>query len=117
MTGRLGPEDLDALYRRADAFVYPSLYEGFGLPVVEAMNRGVPSVVSTSSSLPEVAGEAAVPVDPLSVAGLAEAIERVVTDPALAERLRQAGLQRATRFGWDQTARLTLDVYKAVLQS
>jgi glycosyltransferase involved in cell wall biosynthesis len=117
MTGRLGARDLDALYRAADAFVYPSLYEGFGLPVIEAMSRGAPCVVSTSSSLPEVAGEAAIPVDPLSVGAMAEAIERVLTDPGLAARLREAGLKRAARFSWDQTARLTLDVYKAVLQS
>jgi len=117
LVGQVEPAELDALYRSADAFVYPSLYEGFGLPVLEAMSRGVPSVVSASSSLPEVAGEAAVPVDPMSVAGLAEAIEQVITDPGLAARLREAGLRRAARFSWDQSARLTLDVYKAVLQS
>jgi glycosyltransferase involved in cell wall biosynthesis len=117
MTGKLGPEDLDALYRRAEVFAYPSLYEGFGLPVVEAMARGVPCVVSTSSSLPEVAGEAAVPVDPLSVGAMAEALGRVISDPGLAARLREAGAARAARFGWDRTARLTLDVYKAILQS
>jgi glycosyltransferase involved in cell wall biosynthesis len=64
-----------------------------------------------------VAGEAAIPVDPLSVGGLAEALERVLTDPGLAARLREAGLRRAGRFSWDQSARLTLDVYKAVLQA
>src|SRR6266566_1450588 len=72
LTGAVGQGDLDALYRGAAAFVYPSLYEGFGLPVLEAMSRGIPCVVSSSSSLPEVAGEAALPVDPLSVGGLAE---------------------------------------------
>jgi hypothetical protein len=77
----------------------PSLYEGFGLPVLEAMARGAPCVVSTSSSLPEVAGEAALPVDPRSVAGLAEAMERVSHQPVLAERLRQVGRagQRSSR--------------------
>ncbi|MFN2590538.1 MAG: glycosyltransferase family 4 protein [Actinomycetota bacterium] len=115
LVGQVQPAELDALYRAADAFVYPSLYEGFGLPVVEAMSRGVPCVVSTSSSLPEVAGEAALPVDPTSEAGLADALERVTTDPDLAQRLRAASRARAKRFSWDETARLTLDVYKQVL--
>jgi len=115
MTGAVGPVALDALYRGASAFAYPSLYEGFGLPVVEAMARGVPCVVSTSSSLPEVAGEAALPVDPRSVAGLSEALERVITDQDLADRLRHAGKRRAARFSWEETARLTLEVYKSVL--
>jgi glycosyltransferase involved in cell wall biosynthesis len=115
LTGRVSGEDLDALYRGAAAFAYPSLYEGFGLPVVEAMARGIPCVVSASSSLPEVAGEAALPVDPRSVAGLAEALERLLSDDDLAERLRRAGLARAARFTWDRTARQTLEVYKSVL--
>jgi glycosyltransferase involved in cell wall biosynthesis len=114
LTGPVGPEDLDALYRGASAFAYPSLYEGFGLPVLDAMARGLPCVVSTSSSLPEVAGEAALPVDPRSVAGLAEAMERVVGDRELASRLRAAGVSRAARFSWEETARLTLEVYKSV---
>ncbi len=115
LVGPVLPPELDALYRTADAFVYPSLYEGFGLPVLEAMSRGVPCVVSTSSSLPEVAGEAALPVDPLSEAGLADALERVTTDQELADRLRAAGRTRAARFTWEETARRTLDVYKKVL--
>jgi glycosyltransferase involved in cell wall biosynthesis len=115
LTGALSPADRDALYRGAASFAYPSLYEGFGLPVLEAMARGVPCVVSTSSSLPEVAGEAALLVDPRSVAGLAEALERLVTDEALAARLREAGLARAARYSWEETARRTLEVYKSVL--
>ena len=79
------------------------------------MARGIPCVISTASSLPEVAGEAALPVDPRSTAGLAEAIERVITDRDLADRLRRAGLSRASRFSWDETARLTLEVYKRIL--
>ena len=78
------------------------------------MARGAPCVVSTASSLPEVAGEAAVPVDPRSVAGLAEAIERVINDRGLAQRLGQAGRARAARYSWEDTARLTLEVYKSV---
>jgi len=115
LTGALSAPDLDAVYRGAAAFVYPSIYEGFGLPVLEAMTRGLPCVVSTSSSLPEVSGEAALPVDPRSVAGLSEALERIVTDTDLAERLQHAALRRASRFSWDETARLTLEVYKSVL--
>jgi glycosyltransferase involved in cell wall biosynthesis len=115
MTGFTSPEDLDALYRGADVFVYPSLYEGFGLPVLEAMARGTPCVVSTSSSLPEIAGEAAVPVDPRSVAGLAEAMQRVIEDGELAIRLRVAGLSRAPAYSWEETARLTLEVYRSLL--
>jgi glycosyltransferase involved in cell wall biosynthesis len=115
LTGFVSESDLDALYRGADTFVYPSLYEGFGLPVLDAMARGVPTVVSTSSSLPEVAGEAAIPVDPRSVAGIAEALERVTTDVALAARLRDAGRARAAGFTWEETARRTLEVYKTIL--
>jgi glycosyltransferase involved in cell wall biosynthesis len=116
VTGPVPAEDLDALYRGASAFAFPSLYEGFGLPVVEAMARGVPCVVSTSSSVPEVAGEAALPVDPRSVAGLADALERVVSDHGLAARLRDAGRRRAAQFTWDRTARQTMEVYKSVLE-
>jgi glycosyltransferase involved in cell wall biosynthesis len=115
LTGAVGSDDLDALYRGAGAFAYPSLYEGFGLPVLEAMSRGTPCVVSSTSSLPEVAGEAALPVDPRSTAGLAEALERITTDRELAQRLRGAGLARAARFSWEETARRTLEVYKSVL--
>jgi glycosyltransferase involved in cell wall biosynthesis len=114
LTGPVQPADLDALYRGASAFIYPSLYEGFGLPVLEAMARGVPCVVSTAASLPEVAGEAALPVDPRSVAGLADAMERIVRDRDLSSRLRDAGRSRAARFSWEETARLTLEVYKSV---
>lgn len=115
LTGETSEADRDALYRGASVFVYPSLYEGFGLPVLEAMGRGAPCVVSTSSSLPEVAGEAALLVDPRSVAGLAEALERVINDHALASRLSAAGKGRADRFSWEETARQTLEVYKSVL--
>jgi glycosyltransferase involved in cell wall biosynthesis len=114
LTGRTEPADLDALYRGAAVFVYPSLYEGFGLPVLEAMARGAPCVVSIAGSLPEVAGEAALPIEPQSVAGLADAIERVLNDRTLSSRLREAGRARAARFSWDETARRTLEVYKTV---
>ncbi len=111
LTGALPASDLDALYRRAAAFVYPSLYEGFGLPVLEAMARGVPTIASGTSAIPEVTGDAAVLVDPRSVRELAGAMEAVLTDPQLAEGLALRGRSRSERFSWDETARLTLEAY------
>jgi glycosyltransferase involved in cell wall biosynthesis len=115
LTGRLSPSDLDAVYRGAAAFVYPPTYEGFGLPVLEAMSRGVPTICSNTSSLPEVSGEAAVGVNPGSVREMAAAIEAVLTDQGLADRLAARGRTRAQRFSWDETARLTLQVYEKTL--
>ncbi len=115
LAGFVRDGELDSLYRGASALVYPSLYEGFGLPVLEAMSRGTPCVVAWTSSLPEVAGDAAVPVDPLSLPGLTEAMERVTTDASLVERLRRAGPAQAARFSWEETARRTLEVYKSLL--
>jgi glycosyltransferase involved in cell wall biosynthesis len=117
MTGALAPAELDAIYRAADAFVYPSVYEGFGLPVLEAMSRGVPVVASTTSALPEVTGEAALGVNPRSVREIAAAIASLVGDVALAERLASAGRLQAERFSWDETARITLEVYERVLDA
>jgi glycosyltransferase involved in cell wall biosynthesis len=114
LTGRVSDRDLDALLRGADAFIYPSLYEGFGLPVLEAMARGVPTITSAVSSLPEVAGQAAVLVEPRSVRELAAALEEVLTDSERAERARREGPERAMLFTWERTARSTLDVYEAV---
>jgi glycosyltransferase involved in cell wall biosynthesis len=111
-TGSLSGGDLDVLYRGADAFAYPSLHEGFGLPVLEAMSRGVPTLASNVSSLPQVAGDAALLVDPTDVAEIAEGLARLLTEPAFAEDLRQRGLQRAATFTWAATARATLDVYR-----
>ena len=115
LTGQVNEDDLDAFYRGASVFVYPSLYEGFGLPVLDAMARGIPTIVSTTSSLPEVAGEAGLPIDPRSVGSIAEALEVVTTDRALAARLADAGRTRAARFSWERTAGLTLEVYKTIL--
>lgn len=115
MTGPLSEEELDAVYRAADVFVFPSLYEGFGLPVVEAMARGVPTVASTTSSVPEVAGDAAIGVNPRSVREIAQAIESLLSDVDLADKMAARGRARAERFSWDETARLTLDVYEQIL--
>jgi glycosyltransferase involved in cell wall biosynthesis len=113
-TGYLDDADLPALYSAAAAFVFPSLYEGFGLPPLEAMACGTPVVTSNVSSLPEVTGEAALLVDPLDVAGLAAAIGRVIDDPALAATLRARGLARAQQFTWERAARETLAIYNQV---
>jgi glycosyltransferase involved in cell wall biosynthesis len=111
-TNEVSDGELDVLYRGADVFTYPSLYEGFGLPVVEAMARGVPTLTSDTSSLPEVAGDAALLVDPTDVSEIADGLARLLTDHAYAEDLRQRGLQRAATFTWAATARATLDVYR-----
>jgi glycosyltransferase involved in cell wall biosynthesis len=116
-TDRVDEHDLDALYRGADAFAYPSLYEGFGLPVLEAMSRGVPVVASDTSALPEVAGDAAVRVDPTDVSEIAEALARVLTDRELAESLRRRGRERAAGFSWAATAHATLDVYHQLTEA
>jgi glycosyltransferase involved in cell wall biosynthesis len=114
MTGPLSDDERDAVFRAAEVFAYPSLYEGFGLPVVEAMARGVPTVVSTTSSMPEVAGDAALGVDPRSVREIARAIESLLSDVDLADRMAARGRARADRFSWDETARLTLEVYASI---
>src|SRR5271163_2229796 len=107
--------ELEGLWELAQAFVYPSLYEGFGLPVLEAMSRGVPVACSDASSLPEVAGEAALMFDPHEQSAIAAALQRLLADSALAERLRASGLARAREFSWERTARLTLDSYARAL--
>lgn len=114
-TGYLPRADLPALYSAADAFAFPSLAEGFGLPVVEAMACGTPTLISDTPALREVAGDAAVRVDPRSVESIAQGLERLLTDEPLRAELRAAGLARAASFSWRRAARETLAVYEAAL--
>jgi glycosyltransferase involved in cell wall biosynthesis len=116
-TGLVADADLDALYRGADAFAYPSAYEGFGLPVLEALARGVPTVTSDVPALREVAADAALLVEPGDVADLAEALARVLTDASLAHDLRHRGPARAAAYTWAATAHATLEVYRHVTES
>jgi alpha-1,3-rhamnosyl/mannosyltransferase len=106
--------DLPALYSGATVFVFPSLYEGFGLPPLEAMACGAPVICSNTSSLPEVVGDAALLVNPHAANEIADAIERVLTNPALRDELRAKGLAHAQKFSWERTARETLAIYKRV---
>ena len=103
------------MYRGATLFVFPSLYEGFGLPLIEAMACGVPVISSNTSSMPEVVGGAALLVDPLDADQMAAAIARVLCDEALGERLRQQGIARARQFSWATSARQTLDLYASLV--
>jgi glycosyltransferase involved in cell wall biosynthesis len=112
LRGHVTREELAALYRGASCLVFPSRYEGFGLPVLEAMASGTPVVATTASSVPEVAGDAAVLVDPDDAAALAGGIERALAER---ERLRAAGLARVRSFSWTETARRTLDVYRELV--
>jgi glycosyltransferase involved in cell wall biosynthesis len=112
--GFIDDEDLPALYGGALLFVFPSLYEGFGLPVLEAMSCGVPVVTSNISAIPEVTGDAALLVDPYDVEDMATAITAIVHNASLRDGLRQKGLARAQQFSWEVTARQTLDLYLAL---
>ena len=108
----LPAEQLAAVYRQAELFVFPSIYEGFGFPLLEAMAYGVPSIAARSSSLPEIGGEAALYFDPRDAKALETQIERVLTDTALRAHLAAAGPLRAAQFRWDVAAEQTLDVLR-----
>ena len=105
-------EDLPLLYRICDVFVFPSLYEGFGLPLVEAMASRVPVVTSNVSSMPEVVGNAGITIEPSDADSLAEAIEKVISDSNMRENMIKMGIKQIEKFNWQNTARKTLDVYK-----
>ncbi len=110
----LSDELVALFYSRADVFVYPSHYEGFGLPVLEAMTLGAPVVTSNTSSLPEVAGDAALLINPDDVEELADAILQIISDSQLRAQLVKKGKDQASLFSWERTARETLQVYKSV---
>ena len=115
LTGIVSDERLVRLYQEAAVFVFPSLYEGFGLPLLEAMACGCPVISSNRSSIPEVVGDAGILLDPLDIMAMRNAIERVVTDSKLAEQLRVAGMRQAKQFDWNRTARETVQLYQKVV--
>lgn len=116
-TGHVPDEDLVALYSGAELFVQPSLFEGFGLPSLEAMACGTPVITSNRAAVPEVVGDAAILVDPLDVEALAVAMNSVLCDEALRARLTTKGLQRAAAFSWQETARIVAGVYRHVWEA
>jgi glycosyltransferase involved in cell wall biosynthesis len=114
LTGYVDPEELRALYQGASIFAFPSLHEGFGLPVHEAMASAVPVIASDRDALPEVAGDAALFVDPLDIDGIASAILRLIDDASLRERLVETGMEQARRFSWRETGRKVIATYRKV---
>lgn len=114
-TGRLSMPDVRLLYSHADLFVFPSLYEGFGMPVLEAMACGAPTITSRTTALPEVGGDAAILVDPENAEELGEAIVRVLEDDGLRRTLTAKGFSRVKDFSWDRAARATFDVYRELV--
>lgn len=114
--GYIHASELPLWYNAAELFVYPSLYEGFGLPPLEAMACGTPVIAANTSSLPEVVGQAGLTVDPLDVEGLAEAMRLVLGDETLRQEMRERGLQRARGFSWTKTAQETVQVYRRAME-
>src|SRR6478609_89055 len=112
--GYMPEETLAVMYRLAGVFVFPSLYEGFGLPPLEAMASGTPVVTSNVSSLPEVAGDAAQLVDPYDPEAIADGIYRVLTDQRLRADLKRLGLARASQFSWESSVRRVHEIYEQV---
>ena len=115
LTGYVRQEDLPALYAGATIFLFPSLYEGYGMPILEAMACGTPVLTSNVTSLPEVAGDAAVLVDPLDVESICQGILQLMEEPQLRDQYIRKGLERVKEFTWERTARETLAVYKKTL--
>jgi glycosyltransferase involved in cell wall biosynthesis len=113
-TGFAPSEDLPALYRGADLFVFPSLFEGFGIPIVEAMNCGIPVACADISCLPEIAGDAAVLFDPYDTDAIAEALEKALMDEELRGECIVKGLERAKRYNWEDTVQQTVDIIREV---
>ncbi|HEX8680911.1 MAG TPA: glycosyltransferase family 1 protein [Ardenticatenaceae bacterium] len=116
LAGFVSDDELQSLYQQATMLVYPSLYEGFGFPPLEAMSNGCPVIVSNVSSLPEVVGEAGVLVEPTDAAKLAGAIHQLLSDPKRADLLRERGYAQARRFSWGRCARETISVYRQAFE-
>ena len=116
-TGYIQDSDLSAIYSGASCFVYPSFYEGFGLPPLEAMQCGVPVISSNTSSLPEVVGDAGILIDPKDKDQLCQAMLNILTDESLRENLKQKGLERAKQFSWKKCADQTVEIYKKIIDS
>ena len=115
--GYVSIEDLRMLYSHAECFVFPSLYEGFGIPLLDAMACGAPLITGAGSALPEVAGDAAVYVDTHDPEQLGGELERLVGDRGLQEQLRKKGFERVKQFTWERAAQETLHLYQEVLGS
>jgi glycosyltransferase involved in cell wall biosynthesis len=113
-TGSIPKDDLPILYNAADVFVFPSVYEGFGIPPLEAMACGVPVITSKTTSLPEVVGDAGLLIDPQDISALADAIYRVLDDSDQRSDMIKKGLERAKRFSWERCAKETLSVYRSI---
>jgi glycosyltransferase involved in cell wall biosynthesis len=116
VTGYLRQEELDGLYRRASIFAFPSLDEGFGIPVLEAMAYGVPVVTSNRSALPEIAGDAALLVNPAHTEELGAALRQLIDDEGLRQRLSNAGQSRAASYSWDGAVQKTHAVYQELVK-
>jgi len=114
VTGAISDDDLPLIYEAADVFVFPSLYEGFGYPPLEAMTCGTPVIVSNISSLPEIVGDAGLYCNPLDIQDIAEKIYQVLSSPSLAEKLRNLGLRRVKQFSMEKMINKYLEVYQKV---
>ncbi len=117
LTGYVSDEELESLYSRASVFAFPSLDEGFGMPVLDAMARGVPVLTANRSALPEVVGDAALLVDPLDTGSIADGLQKLITDESLRGELSKRGIQRARGFSWEKAVEETWKVYRELLDS
>ena len=115
--GFVSEQELDILLRIADVLIYPSLYEGFGIPILEAMKLGTPVITSNVTAMPEVAGDAAILVDPYSVEEMASAISRLLQDKVLRNELITKGKERSAGYSWDSTCRQYLNLYEEIAEN